>query len=285
MLGKEKALRKVYVIGLGPGALDMMTFAARAALDECDVIAGYTTYIDLIEPLLEGRPVIATGMMREIDRCKAALECAAAGQTTAMVCSGDSGVYGMASPLLELAPQFPDVEIEVVPGISAAQSGSAVLGAPLSHDFATISLSDLLTPWELIEQRLDAAASADFCMVLYNPRSKKRADHLRNAVQVIMRHKSPETMCGWVRNIGRADQSSGVLPLVQLADFEADMFTTVFIGNAHTYLRDGRLVTPRGYRSKKRFEEASSPAGTATAGEEAAEGDAASASDEAGEHD
>ena len=245
-------MKKLYVVGIGPGSIENMTGAALAALEDSQVIAGYTTYMDLVADLVGQRETIATGMMREIDRCKAALEAANEGKTTAMICSGDAGVYGMASPILELSKDFEDVEIEVIPGVSAAQSGSSVLGAPLSHDFATISLSDLLTPWELIEKRVDAAASADFCIVLYNPRSKKRIDHLRNAATIMLRHKDPDTMCGWVRNIGRENQESGILTLAELVDFEADMFTTVFIGNQNTYVQAGKLITPRGYENRKR---------------------------------
>ena len=164
------------------------------------------------------------------------------------MCSGDAGVYGMASPALELGADFPDVDIEVVCGVTAAQSGSAVLGAPLAQDFAVISLSDLLTPWEDIERRIEAAAWGDFCIALYNPRSKKRSGHLARAVQVLLRHKGPDTVCGWVRMIGREGQQSGICTLDEIGSLEADMFTTVFVGNAATRVADGRMVTPRGYR-------------------------------------
>ena len=172
------------------------------------------------------------------------------GKTTAIVCSGDAGVYGMASPILELSPEFPDVDIVVLPGVSAAQSGSAVLGAPISHDFAVISLSDLLTPWDLIERRLRAAAQADFCVVIYNPQSKKRKDHLHNAAKIMLEHKNPSTVCGWVRMIGREGQEFGFLTLEELQTHDVDMFTTVFVGNAQTRLINGRMVTPRGYGAK-----------------------------------
>ena len=166
-----------------------------------------------------------------------------------MVCSGDAGVYGMASPVLELAQDYPDVAVEVVPGLTAALSGGAVLGAPLAHDFCVLSLSDRLTPWEVIEKRLACAAQGDFALALYNPSSKGRPDYLRRAVDILLAHgKAPDTLCGWVRNIGREGQEKQLLPLSQLRDTEVDMFTTVFVGNAATRALSGRMVTPRGYR-------------------------------------
>lgn len=181
-----------------------------------------------------------------------ALEQAAAGQTTAMVCSGDAGVYGMAGPILELSPEYPQVEIEVVPGITAALSGGAVLGAPLTHDFAIISLSDLLTPWETIEKRLHCASEADFVLCIYNPRSKKRADHLMKACDIVMEHRDENTVCGTVRNIGREGQEHKLMTLRQLRDEPVDMFTTVFIGNSATRALGDKMVTPRGYENKKK---------------------------------
>ncbi len=239
---------KLFVVGLGPGGPDGMTFAARRALEEADVVVGYTKYVDLALAVVPGAEHLATPMMREVERCHLALSRAHAGASVAFVCSGDAGVYGMASPVLELSEGYPDVDVEVIAGATAAQSGSAVLGAPLAHDFAVISLSDLLTPWDVIERRLDAAARADFCICLYNPRSKKRADRLARAAAIMLRSKAPDTLCGWARNIGREGQSSGTLPLSELANLQADMFTTVFVGNAQTREVRGRMVTPRGYR-------------------------------------
>ena len=191
---------------------------------------------------------LATPMMHEVERCRLALSRAQSGEAVALVCSGDAGVYGMASPVLELAEDYPDVDVEVIAGATAAQSGSAVLGAPLAHDFAVVSLSDLLTPWEVIERRLAAVASADFCICLYNPRSRKRADRLSRAAKIMLEWKAPDTLCGWVRNIGREGQQSGMCRLSELGEFDADMFTTVFVGNADTKRVGGRMVTPRGYR-------------------------------------
>lgn len=186
-------------------------------------------------------------MTQEIERCRAALERARSGRTTALVCSGDAGVYGMAGPVLELAPQFPEVEIQVVPGVTAALAGAAVLGAPLMHDFAVLSLSDLLTPWEVIRRRLELAAQGDFVLCLYNPSSRRRRDHLRMACDIVLAHRGPETVCGWVRNAGRAQEEHQVLTLGELREAQVDMFTTVFIGSAATRRIGDRMVTPRGY--------------------------------------
>lgn len=244
-------MSKLFVVGLGPGDALYMTAQARAALDECDLICGYHVYTDLVVPLYPEKEVMTTPMTQEIDRCAMALRAAADGKTVAMVCSGDSGVYGMAGLIYQLAAEYPPVEIHVVPGVTAALSGAAVLGAPLSHDFCVISLSDLLTPWELIEKRLHAAGSCDFCIALYNPASRKRHDYLRKACDILMQYKPESTVCGWVRNIGRDGQESKLLPLSELRDETLDMFCTVFIGNTQTQNLSGKMVTPRGYENKK----------------------------------
>lgn len=242
-------MKLVRLVGIGAGGAEGMTLEARAALEDCDLIVGYTEYVRLVGPLFPGKPTLATPMMREVERCRMALDRAQAGESVCMVCSGDSGVYGMASPMLELSEEYPEVDVEVVAGVTAAQSGSAVLGAALSHDFACVSLSDLLTPWELIERRLKAVAEADFCLALYNPRSKRRADHLARAAQIMIdAGKGADTVCGWVRNIGREGQESGLTTLEGLKSLEADMFTTVYVGNARTRVVRGKMVTPRGYR-------------------------------------
>lgn len=243
-------MKTLFVVGIGPGNPQFLTPEARCALESAQVLCGYTTYIGLIAEDFPGKEVISTPMTREIERCRLALQSANAGKTTCMVCSGDSGVYGMAGPVLELAEQYPEVEVQVVPGITAALAGAAVLGAPLMHDFAVISLSDLLTPWEMIEKRLDRAGEADFVLCLYNPASRKRTDHLRRACDILLRHRGADTVCGWVRSIGRTGQESGILTLAELRDFQADMFTTVFIGSASTRNIGGRMVTPRGYEAK-----------------------------------
>ena len=224
-----------------------MTFEAIQAMKDSDLIVGYGVYIDLVRPLFPEKEYLTTPMKQEVERCRMAVEAACAGRTVAMISSGDAGVYGMAGPVLELA-EGKDVEVEVVAGVTAALSGGAVLGAPLTHDFAVISLSDLLTPWEKIEKRLDAAASADFCIAIYNPSSHKRADYLQKACDILLRHKAPETVCGTVRNIGREGECCAIMTLQELRDTMVDMFTTVFIGNSQTKNIGGRMVTPRGYK-------------------------------------
>ena len=242
---------KVYVVGLGPGDGVYLTLQARAALEAADVLCGYTAYVALAAAQFPCKETYATGMREEIERCRWALATAAQGKTVALVCSGDAGVYGMAGLLLQMGKEFTDVDIEVVPGVTAALSGAALLGAPLGHDFCVISLSDLLTPWEQIERRLALAAAGDFSICLYNPSSKKRADYLRRACDILLREKSPDTVCGWVRNIGREGQQHRLLTLARLRDEQVDMFTTVFIGAGTTQAVAGRMVTPRGYEAKR----------------------------------
>ena len=241
-------LNKLYVIGIGPGDPREMTLRAADALKESEVVAGYGVYIDLVKPMLGEKEYIVTPMRQEVERCRMALESAASGRTTAMISSGDAGVYGMAGLILELA-EGTDVQVEVIPGVTAALSGAAVLGAPLGHDFAVISLSDLLTPWELIEKRLTMAAEGDFCIAIYNPASHRRADYLSRACDILMRVLPAETACGVARNIGREGESMAVMTLKDLRDYPADMFTTVFVGSSRTRVIDGRLVTPRGYKN------------------------------------
>ena len=239
----------VYVVGLGPGDPYYTTQEAQNTLESVDAICGYKVYIDLIRDEFPCEEYYATGMTQEIDRCRWALEKASTGKRVALVCSGDAGVYGMASPLLELAADYPDVEVEIVPGLTAALSGGAILGAPLAHDFCVISLSDRLTPWEVIEKRLACAAMGDFCVALYNPSSKGRPDYLQKAVKILRTNGAkPETVCGLVRNIGREGQSQKILPLAELETTPVDMFTTVYIGNSNTKAVAGWMVTPRGYR-------------------------------------
>ncbi len=243
---------KLYIVGLGPGGEGFMTAQARAALEAAEVLCGYTVYIDLVAHLFPEKETYTTPMRRELDRCRWALETAAGGRTVALVCSGDAGVYGMAGPALQLAAQWPDVEIEVVAGVTAALSGGAVLGAPLGHDFCVISLSDLLTPWEVIENRLRCAAMGDFSICLYNPASHKRKDYLQKACDILLAAgKDPETVCGYVRNIGRDGEEGKMVSLAQLRGAALDMFTTVFIGSSTTLCVSGRMVTPRGYERKQ----------------------------------
>lgn len=240
---------KLYVVGIGPGELSQITPAAMAAMEQSDIIAGYTVYVDLVRERFPGKTFLTTAMKQEVDRCRMAIEQAVGGKTVSMVCSGDAGVYGMAGLIYELAQQYPPIEIEVIPGITAAMSGAAVLGAPLIHDFAVISLSDLLTPLDKIMTRVELAAQGDFVLCFYNPASKKRTDYLRQACERILRHRSADTPCGYVRNIGREGEQATVLTLAELAQAQVDMFTTVFVGNSQTKLINGKLVTPRGYKN------------------------------------
>ena len=241
-------MNKLYVIGIGPGEVGQMTGKALDALKEVDVIAGYGVYVNLVKPLFPEKEYLVTPMRREVDRCNMAIDAAMSGKSVAMISSGDAGVYGMAGLCLELA-QDKDLTVEIIPGVTAALSGGAVLGAPLTHDFAVISLSDLLTPWEKIEKRLELAGEADLCIALYNPSSHRRSDYLRKACDILLRHVSPETVCGVVRNIGREGEEYKVMTLQELREYQADMFTTVFIGNSQTKAVNGKMVTPRGYRN------------------------------------
>lgn len=241
-------LGKIVVVGIGPGAYEQMTMRAAEALKACDVIVGYTVYVDLVKEHFPGREFLTTPMRKEVDRCRLAFEEAKKGKSVAMICSGDAGVYGMSGLMYEIGREYPEIQVEVIPGVTAAIGGAAVLGAPLIHDFALISLSDLLTPWEKIEKRLLAASEADFVICLYNPSSRKRHDYLQKACDLMMRYKGPETVCGLVWNIGREGEEARLLYLKELRDTQVDMFTTVFIGNSQTMEIDGKMVTPRGYR-------------------------------------
>ncbi len=238
---------RLYVVGIGPGGGKGMTLEAKEALQGCEVIVGYTVYLDLVRGDFPDKEYVGTGMRGEVERCLLALEKASCGRKVAVVCSGDAGVYGMAGILLELAPEYPEVEVVVVPGVTAALSGAALLGAPLGHDFAVISLSDLLTDWADIEKRILYAARADFAICLYNPSSRKRGDYLRRACDLVLSCQNAGLVCGYAQNIGRGGQRWRILTLEELRQEAVDMFTTVFIGNSQTRRVAGRMVTPRGY--------------------------------------
>lgn len=238
---------KVYVVGIGPGCEEMMTSQVRETLDQCDVIAGYTTYVNLLSEELKYKKIITTGMRQERERCEMCANCAKNGENVALVCSGDAGVYGMASLMIEVAADYENVDVEVLPGVTAALSGAALLGAPIGHDFCVISLSDLLTPWEKIECRLRMAAEADFAIVLYNPASKNRPDHLKKACNILMEKIDGNRLCGYAVNIGRENENYELCKLEELSNAPIDMFTTVFIGNSLSREIGGRMVTPRGY--------------------------------------
>ena len=241
-------MNMIYVTGIGPGDENMMTVRVREILDSVDVIAGYTVYIDLIKDRYKNKELISTPMKQEKERCRICFEKADEGRTVALVCSGDAGIYGLASLILEMSTDYPETEIEIVPGITAASSGAAVLGAPLNHDFCVISLSDLLTPWEKIEKRLCCAAQGDFAMAIYNPSSHKRADYLEKACDILLEYIDGDTPCGYVENIGREGTNAVTCSLRELRDTRVNMFTTVFIGNSNTEIINGKLVTKRGYR-------------------------------------
>lgn len=241
-------MSKLYVVGLGPGGVEQMTKRAYDALMACDVIAGYHVYVNLIKEDFAQKEFLSTGMRKEVDRCKLALEEALKGKTVTMISSGDAGVYGMAGIMYQVAADHPEVDIEVIPGITAACSGAAVLGAPLISDFCLISLSDLLTPWEKIAKRLDCASQADFCICLYNPSSVKRHDYLQKACDIMLQNQLGDVPAGIVRNIGREGESYELTTLAELRDKQVDMFSTVIIGNSQTQVINGRLVTPRGYK-------------------------------------
>lgn len=238
-------MAKLYVIGIGPGGRDDMTLRSLDTIKKCDVVVGYTFYIELIKDLLEGKEVIQTGMKGEVERCKLAIERVKEGFDTCIISTGDAGLYGMAGPILELAE---DIEVEVVPGVTSAFSAASVLGAPIMHDFCTISLSDLLTPWEVIEKRIDLASKSDFVISIYNPRSKGRKEHIEKTVDIMLRYKSKDTPVGIVKHSGR-DGEEKVITTLGNIDYEfIDMMTMVIVGNRESYIKDGNIVTPRGYK-------------------------------------
>lgn len=239
---------KLYVVGMGPGEPELMSIKADKVLRECDTIIGYTVYVNLLKDAYPGKEYLTTPMTQEARRCEIAFEEAERGKKVAMVCSGDAGVYGMSGLMLEIGADYPDIQVEVISGVTAALSGGAVLGAPLTHDFAVISLSDRLTPWDKIEKRLHCAAAADFSICLYNPSSKGRPDYLKRACDILLEVLPEDRICGTVENIGREGEEARLCTLGELRDTQVNMFTTVFIGNSMTKEIGGRMVTPRGYR-------------------------------------
>lgn len=238
----------INIIGIGPGDEKYFTKAAKDALENSDVIVGYGVYVDLVKPHFPDKEYMTTPMTREIERCRLCYDLALSGKKVALVCSGDAGVYGMASPMYELLSEYEGVELNVVAGITAANSGAAMLGAPLNHDYCLISLSDLLTPWEVIEKRIKAAIMGDFAIAIYNPSSHKRADYLNKACKIMLENgAAKERACGYVENIGREGMKTTVCTLEELANSQVNMFTTVFIGNSSSYIENGKLITKRGY--------------------------------------
>lgn len=239
----------LYIVGFGCGSLEGMTIEAENAIKKSDLIVGYTVYTELMMNFFPDKNYYSTGMRQERERVQYALEQAESGKTVSLICSGDSEIYGMAGLAYELSEKYPNTEIVTVAGVTAALSGGAILGAPLTNDFAVISLSDLLTPAEKIITKIRCAAQADLTIVLYNPSSKQRADHLKNACEIILQYKSPETICGITKNIGRNGEESRMVTLRELKNIQADMFTTVFIGCSETEIIGGKMVTKRGYKN------------------------------------
>lgn len=238
----------IYVVGIGPGCKNLMTMEAINAIDDAEVIVGYKTYIDLVKEFIVDKEVVQNGMRKEIERCKQAIEIAKTGKKVAVISSGDAGIYGMAGLILELVTkENVDIKVKIVPGVTASIGAAAVLGAPIMHDFCHISLSDLMTPWEVIEKRLKLAAEADFVICLYNPRSKGRSEHLAKAFEIMGEFKSGSTAVGIVKDVGREKEEKFICTFDTM-DFErVDMTTMVIIGNKATYIHDDLIITPRGY--------------------------------------
>ena len=241
----------IKVIGIGPGNEEFMTPQAREAILAADRVVGYLTYLDLIADLIADKEKVGTAMMQEVDRCQQAVDLAIEGHEVVVISSGDSGIYGMAGLVMELANKVPAEQrpqVDIVPGLSAVNVAAAVLGAPLMHDFAVISLSDLMTPWDLIKKRADLSAEGDMVIALYNPRSKKRVTHLDEVRELVLKHRDPKTPVGIVQKAGRPGQHMVISDLENFTKEEIDMQTLVIIGNSQTYVENGRMITPRGYK-------------------------------------
>jgi len=242
-------MSKLYVVGFGPGGYDHMTMKAVDVIENADIITGYTTYVEMLKAYFPAKTYLSTPMKKEVDRCRLAVEKTLEGHDVAMVSSGDSGIYGMAGIVLQVVDEMKaDIEVEVVPGVTAASAAASVLGAPLMHDMAIISLSDLMTPLEQIMKRVACAAMGDFVVCLYNPKSKKRTDYVERAADIIMKYQRPDIPAGIVRHAGRDGESMCLTTLGELKNAEIDMFSVVVIGNSQTYVKDGKMITPRGYK-------------------------------------
>ncbi|MEW8973238.1 MAG: precorrin-3B C(17)-methyltransferase [Tissierellaceae bacterium] len=237
-------MAKLYVVGIGPGGREHMTYRAVEVIRTCDVIVGYKPYIEYIEDLVNGKELFSTGMRGEIERCNYAIEKVREGKDTAIISTGDAGLYGMAGPIMELCD---DIDIEIVPGVTAAFSAASELGAPIMHDYASVSLSDLLTPWEVIEKRIEKGAEADFVITIYNPKSKGRKHHLERAIEIIKDYRKGSTPVGIVKNSGRRDREITITTLDEIDYEKVDMLCVLIIGNTNTFIKKGKMVTPRGY--------------------------------------
>ena len=238
-------MKRIDIIGMGPGRESMMTGDAVKALDDADIIVGYPVYLEQLGERYSDKEKYSTPMRKERERCEFCFEKANENRQVALICSGDAGVYGMASLMIEMGEAYPDIELNVIPGVTAALSGAAVLGAPVNHDFCLISLSDVLTPWEKIEKRLKVAVEGDFVIVIYNPQSRSRKGYIGRAAEIIMECGGSERVCGYVKNIGREGTESRLCKVSDLANEDIDMFTTVFIGNSDTKIVNGKMITPR----------------------------------------
>ena len=239
---------KIYVVGIGPGKKENMTFRAYEAMENSDIIVGYKTYVDLVKEYYPGKEMKSSAMTKEVDRCTEVLELARQGKTVSLISSGDAGVYGMAGIMLEIADE--DMEVEVIPGITATNAAAAIAGAPIMHDYATISLSDLLTDWELIKKRLELAAQGDFVVSIYNPKSRGRVTQIEETREIMMKYKPRSTPVAIVRNAGREDERYILTTLDEMLNHEIDMLKIVLIGNSNTFVKNGKIITPRGYEGK-----------------------------------
>lgn len=241
---------KLYVVGIGPGNPGQMSRLAYEIINQVEFVIGYKTYINLIEEIIsEEQEVYSSGMGQEKERAERAIQLAGTGHRVAVISSGDSGVYGMAGLVLELVEKSNyKIDVEVIPGVTAANAAAAVLGAPLMHDYTVISLSDIMTPWDIIEKRLKSAAEADFITALYNPKSSKRTEQIEIAHRIFLDHRSSETPVGIVRQAGRKGEEKVITTLIEMLEEKIDMLTTVIIGNSQTYIADQKIITPRGYQ-------------------------------------
>lgn len=237
---------KIYVVGIGPGNMEDISVRAYKTLKNVDVIAGYITYIDLVKDEFKEKEFYVSGMKKEIDRCEKVLELAKEGKTVALISSGDAGIYGMAGIMIEVALGS-GIDVEVIPGITSSVAGASLVGAPLMHDQAIISLSDLLTDWEVITKRIDRASEGDFVISLYNPKSKGRTEQIVEAREIMLKHKAPSTPVALLRHVGREDENYTLTNLDGMLNYEIDMFTVVIVGNSKTYVKEGKMITPRGY--------------------------------------
>ena len=244
---------KIYVVGIGPGKKADMTFKAYEKMKNSDIIVGYKTYTDLIKEYFPNTEIRSSSMMKEVDRCLEVLDLAKAGKNVALISSGDAGIYGMAGIMYEIINENDNIEVEVIAGVTATNAAAAIVGAPIMHDYVTISLSNLLTDWELIKKRLELAAQGDFIVSLYNPKSKGRTTQIAEAQKIMLKYKSKDTPVAIVRNAGRENEEYEITTLENMLDFEINMLTIVLIGNSNTYVKNGKIITPRGYEKKYEY--------------------------------